>query len=828
MHRLFINPVAASIVFTAALPADEVSEPLHDGLRTWCTQCHGDNDTVEGGVNLLKLYQLEPSPRAQLLQKLIRVLRDQEMPPEGADPLPADIRSQVIHTLQDEHTRMAEGLPFIPIPARRMNRFQYNNAVVDLLELDRQLFQMNELLMRRRSDYFHPASGKMPDEVRVSTRPLSKDIDNQRPEGFRGVSAFPQDQRAEHGFDNRADHLSLSPLLMESFLKLSRSITQSPDLNPQECRSWDRVFAPPGQPVRGARNGRFEADNPAHMLITGLPLDLPRPQNLKQYGKHWSNDSHLFWRCSAPGQRFQLSFDVQRPANGLRIQFTTASDYGRFEVLLDDKTILPSVDLYHPTVFVQSQSVADVPIPAGKHTLTFRCTGKNEVSKRHYFGVDHVDLIGQSTTDEDSPIPSTEDAVRTRLQFLLRRAFRRPIDQETIDRFAAFALQQLAEGKTLEQTMRSMVGAILALPEFLYLYEEPADSDVTEARTSVNDFELATRLSQFFWSSIPDDELLDLAADNTLHQPTILSRQIDRLLNDTRSSRFCDNFPGQWLQLDRLITAIPDQKLYPWFYYQGYRSSLHMMSEPLLLFETVYIENRSVMDLLNPDFTWESRMLKANYEGRRDADTEVQVQIFRRVPLTNPRRGGVITNSAVMTMTSTPTRTQPITRGAWINTVIFNDPPEPPPADVPALPEKDDAALEELTIRERLAEHRKRADCAGCHKRIDPLGFALENYGPTGVWRDHYENGREIDVAGTLFNRHNFSSAVEFRQLLVQEKDRFLRGFVSHLLSYALGREIGPADSPAIEQIVATAGNRHDQLRTIMKAVAMSAPFLHK
>ena len=147
MHRLFINPVAASIVFTAALPADEVSEPLHDGLRTWCTQCHGDDDTVEGDVNLLKLYQLEPSPRAQLLQKLIRVLRDRQMPPEGADPLPADIRSQVIHTLQDEHTRVAEGLPFIPIPARRMNRFQYNNAVVDLLELDRQLFQMNEQLM---------------------------------------------------------------------------------------------------------------------------------------------------------------------------------------------------------------------------------------------------------------------------------------------------------------------------------------------------------------------------------------------------------------------------------------------------------------------------------------------------------------------------------------------------------------------------------------------------------------------------------------------------------------------------------------------------------
>jgi hypothetical protein len=253
-----------------------------------------------------------------------------------------------------------------------------------------------------------------------------------------------------------------------------------------------------------------------------------------------------------------------------------------------------------------------------------------------------------------------------------------------------------------------------------------------------------------------------------------------------------------------------------------------MMSEPLLLFETVFIEDRSIIDLLDPKFTWQSNMLRQNYEGQSNSGHEVQVQVFRRVPLKDPRRGGVITNAAVMTMTSTPTRTQPITRGAWVNAVIFNDPPDPPPADVPPLPEADREELANLTIRERLALHRKRADCASCHNKIDPLGFALENYGPTGVWRDKYENGRDVDVSGVLFKQHEFKTVVEFKQLILKEKQRFIRGFVSHLLSYALGRELGPADSPALDEMTATAMAGKDQMRAVLKSIAMSDPFLHK
>ena len=668
---------------SSSLLADESSAALPLAFKAHCIKCHGKDGKVKGKVNLLALKSdRDLRAKPELLETLLGVLRDREMPPKDEPPLPDAKRAEMVAQVQVMLRETLQTQAFEPTQIRRMNRFQYNNAVVDLLELDREIFRLNERLMRRRDDYFRPETKKMPAQVRVSSRPLSKDIDNQRPEGFRGVASFPQDKRAEHGFDNRADHLSLSPLLMESFLQLSQTIAESPDLNPKECRSWNWLFATPAQ-TAGAE------DNDAERAV-----------------------------------------------------------------------------------------------------------------------------------------------LRDRLKKLLRRAFRRPVDPETFERFAKFAEGQLTAGASFEATMRTAVGAVLGMPEFLYLYETPdpkKSGKEGEGRQRIDDFELATRLAQFFWSSIPDDTLLDLAESGQLSDPTTLGAQIDRMLNDRRSSRFCENFPVQWLQLDRLITSVPNPKKYPGFYHSdGYRMSMHMMAEPLLLFETVYVEDRSIIELLNPKFTWQSNMLGAIYAGHFKGHHQVSVQEFKRVPLTDPRRGGVITNAAVMTMTATPTRTQPITRGAWVNAVIFNDPPEPPPADVPPLPEADEEALAKLTIRERLAAHRTREDCAGCHNRIDPFGFALENYGPTGFWRDKYENGRDVDVSGVLFNQHEFQTVLEFKELILKEKQRFVRGFTAHLLSYALGRELGLADSPTLDDIAAKAGAGQDQMRTVLKNIAMSEPFLHK
>lgn len=666
-------------IFAKASLADDSLAGINSILDSHCIKCHGEGGKVKGKVNLKELRSANLlSSKPELLESLIGVIKDREMPPEDEPPLSDSERGKLLEWLEVKLSDSIKDQPFLPTSIRRMNRFQYNNSVVDLLELDRPIFRLNERLMRRRDNYFKPETKKMPAQVRISTRPLSKDIDNQRPEGFRGVASFPQDKRAEHGYDNRADHLTLSPLLMESFLNLSQTISESPDLNSKECRSWPWLFASP-----------------------------------------------------------------------------------------------------------------------------------------------------ENTTAE-----MMEEIIRSRLIKLLRRAFRRPVEPVTLDRFVKFALDQRDAGETFENTMRSVIGVVLSMPDFLYFYGD-ADPENPPNKSSddkvIKEFELASRLALFFWSSIPDDRLLDLAAEGKLSDPNVLSSEIDRMLNDHKSSRFCDNFPAQWLQLDRLITSVPDPKKFPYFYLvDGYRSSMHMMPEPLLLFETIFIEDRSIIELLDPKYTWENAMLKANYEGHAKAGHDVVTQLFKRVPLSDPRRGGVIANAAVMTMTATPTRTQPITRGAWINAVIFNDPPEPPPADVPPLPEADSEELAKLTIRERLAAHRERKDCAGCHNKIDPMGFAMENYGPTGVWRDKYENGREVDVSGVLFNQHEFKTFLEFKEIIVREKGRFVRGFIAHLLSYALSRELGPADSPALDEMTTKALSGEDTMRAVLKNIAMSDPFLQK
>ena len=820
-----------TVGLSASLSADDSLTSLQSAFKAHCIKCHGQGGKVEGKINLLALKSGNDfQARPRLLERLIAVLQDREMPPEDEPPLPQAKRKQVVTSLLSLRKQALQTYPFGPTPIRRMNRFEYNNSVVDLLELDRDIFRLNERLLRRRADYFRPETRKMPATVRVSSRPLSKDIDNQRPEGFKGVAAFPQDKRAEHGFDNRADHLTLSPLLMESFLQLSQTIVESPDLNPRECRSWNRLFAPPGMPTRGPRNGRYEAERKGLVKIAGVPIGRTRPQNMREFGDQWSGNAQLFWRCPKAERELTVSFNVTGTASGLSFGFTKAPDYGTFEVSLDGKKIGENVDLFDPKVVHTVHNVKDLKTRAGRHTLRFKCVGKNERSTRHFFGLDYIDVTGHTRPPKAAPVADNV-AIRARLKSLLRRAFRRPVDPDTLDRFTKFAEDQLASGTSFEHTMRTVVGAVLGMPDFLYFYESLGKKNSKpkgSGRQRVDDFELASRLARFFWSSIPDDRLLDLAESGKLSDPETLRTQIDRMMNDQRSSRFCDNFPGQWLQLDRLITSIPDQKKFPYFYYNGYRSSIHMLPEPLLLFETVFIEDRSIIDLIDPKFTWQSQMLKANYEGHRKAPIEVNVQLFKRVPLDDPRRGGVITNAAVMTMTSTPTRTQPITRGAWINSVIFNDPPEPPPADVPPLPEIDKEKLAKLTIRERLALHRKRADCAGCHDRIDPFGFALENYGPTGIWRDTYENGRKVDVSGVLFNQYEFKTVVEFKRLILREKQRFIRGFISHLLTYALGRELGPADSLALDDMTAKAMAGVDQMRIVLRSIAMSEPFLHK
>jgi len=670
-----IRAVLVSTIFATHLAAAE-QDSILPFFQEHCVRCHGENGKLKGKLNLLQIDNVSALKKdPERLQKIIEAIDFQEMPPEDEPQLKADVRTRLLADLAAlRHASVAGAQAYAPTPIRRMNRFQYNNAVTDLFDLDCVVFTLPERMLREHMGYFQPETGKMADVVSVGSRPLGKSQLIER--RLDGVAAFPQDLRAEHGFDNQADHLSLSPLLMEAFLTLGQSITQSPDFTEKEVGIWKTFFTAP-----------------------------------------------------------------------------------------DDNTDLA-----------------------------------NELHQR--------------------------------LAPFLRKAFRRPADEETVVRYTHFVRRQLDSGAAFEDAMKAVAAAVIASPKFLYLYDKPGGDAATGP---VDDFELASRLSFFLWGSLPDETLLDLAEAGDLKKPEVLEAQFGRMMKDRKLKRFCDSFPAQWLQLERIISSIPNNDHFPDFYIAKYRASMHMMLEPLLLFETILIENRPVTQLIDSDFTYRSPLLDNAYRDLRiEAGAEgkkgdnVTVLNFKRLPVTDRRSGGVITNAAVMTMTSGPDRTQPITRGAWIASVIFNNPPEPPPADVPPLDEQPPKGEEHLTLRERLSLHRERADCAGCHEKIDPLGFALENYDPVGRWREKYENDRTVDMQGTLFRKHAFKDLIEFKDAILAEKDRFTRALAGHLLSFALARELSPADQDALDQIAQVTAKDGYKMQTLIRQVVLSEPFQTK
>ena len=650
------------LIFLSALNGAEVLEILHDN----CAQCHGKGGKVKGKVNLLEiadLGHLKGDP--ELLQEIIDVIDFEEMPPEDEPPLEMGERKQLLAGLEAlRFEAVSEQKAIVPTPIRRMNRFQYHNAVQDLFGLKCTVYSLPERMIRDHGGYFKPASGKMELLVRVGSRPLGKSqLIEPR---LAGVAAFPQDLRAEHGFDTQADHLSMSPLLMESFLKLGQSITGSQDFGPRRVGIWKEFF------------------------------------------------------------------------------------------ILDPRD-------------------------------------KREVKV----------------------------VVRERLQKFLRKAFRGWVKSEVVERYVGFVDVQLAQGIEFSEAMKLVAAAIISSPRFLYLYDGSGIDG--------SGFELASRLSFFLWGSLPDEELLKAADSGELLKEEGIQKQFGRMLKDPKLKRFCDTFPAQWLQLDRIISSVPDPEKFPEFYFLAYRDSMHMMMEPLLLFETVLIENLPVTEFIDSSFTYRSGHLEESYgklgNPAKKRRGQVVVLDFHRVPVEDRRLGGVITNAAVMTMTSGPERTQPITRGAWLAGVIFNNPPEPPPADVPTLGEKPKEGEEHLTLRERLSMHRERSDCRGCHEQIDPLGFALENFNAIGKWREKYENGRKVDMEGVLFRKHKFTNVIEFKDVLLLEKERFVRGLAGHLLTFSLGRKLSPADEIALDEIVEKSAVEGYRMKSLLREVVFSKPF---
>ena len=746
-------------------------------VNKYCITCHSTR--LHTGGLVLEDVDLDKLPdAAETWEKVVRKLRVGAMPPVGA-PQPDAATSDALATWLEQTLDHAAALK--PDPGRpalhRLNRAVYANAIRDLLSLD------------------------------VDT-----------------ASLLPPDD-SSGGFDNNADVLGVSPALLERYLGAARKIgalaVGDPGIGPS------------------TETYRVRGDTSQDVHHEGLPL---------------GTRGGLLARHTFP-------LDGEYVINVRLLETTLATIRGlefphELEVLLDGERVHAAVvggekDFVGSAVnttdvvnSIEARLTVRLPVKAGPHTVAATFVQKTAaenagrmqqfvrttVDTTDHTGVPHVESLTiagpfKATGPGDTPsrrrificrpaAPSAETSCAARIvTALARRAYRRPATPSELTRLMAF-YDAGRKGATFDAGIERALRAMLASSKFAFRLEnEPADvAPGTPYR--LNDFDLASRLSFFLWSSIPDDELLDVASRGELKKPAVLERQVQRLLADPRSETLVDNFAGQWLQLRNLRVALPDQNEFPDFD-DNLRQAFKRETE--LLFRSIIRENRNVTDLLSADYTFVNERLAAHY-----GIPNVYGSHFRRVTLTDEARKGLLGKGAILLVTSQPDRTSPVVRGKWILDNLLGTPPPPPPAAVPPL--EASRGSKPRTLREQMEAHRANAVCASCHKLMDPLGFALENFDAVGAWRTR-DAGAPIDASGQLMDGTKVDGVVSLRQALLKRPAVFVTTFTEKLLTYALGRGLDYHDGPAVRGIVREAAGGDYRFAALIMAMVNSTPF---
>jgi hypothetical protein len=414
-------------------------------------------------------------------------------------------------------------------------------------------------------------------------------------------------------------------------------------------------------------------------------------------------------------------------------------------------------------------------------------------------------------------VKSTDESAcaKTILSTIARRAYRRPVVEKDIQTLLPFYEKGRGHG-TFDTGIQYALEALLMSPSFLLrVVQDPTKVD-RGSNYRLSNLELASRLSFFLWSSVPDEELLEVATRGALADPKVLEQQVKRMLADTRSTAFVSNFFGQWLSLRDLKNVSPDPAAFP-----DFDDSLRdaFQRETQLFLESQVREDRGVGDLLTANYSFLNERLARFY-----GIPGVYGPHFRRVALPDPNRAGLLGHGSILTVTSYSTRTSPVVRGKWLLTNILGSPPPPPPPDVPALKENGEGGAAPTTVRERMEEHRKNAVCAACHARMDPMGFALENYSAIGKWRT-IEVGAPVDASGAFPDGSKFSSPAEFRKILMTHRDEFVKTLTGKLLTYALGRGVESYDMPTVRAIIRDAAATDYRWTTLILGLVKSVPF---
>jgi mono/diheme cytochrome c family protein len=610
---------------------------------------------------------------------------------------------------------------------------------------------------------------------------------------FKPAEDFPLDE-VGYGFDNIGDVLSLPPMLLEKYLLAAEKIVTAAIVT-EPSTLLPRVKLP-------GKDFRLLAENQDVRIEEGILSFYREGGATVELAPPTAGEYIL---------RLRSFGDLAGP------------ELPRLSVKVGGR------ELAVVEVSAQEGQAADYDVPVklepGTQALTLAFLNNfNTAGDRNVY-VEHVELLGPTDTElvypaghariiPRSPKPGEETRLaREQLGQFASRAWRRPATDDEVNRLAKFVTMGMAAGGSFEQGMQLALQAVLVSPQFLFRWElDPRDQ--AGAARQLTDYELASRLSYFVWSSLPDDELTALAAANQLRQPEVLAAQLKRMLADPKAWGLVENFAGQWLQV-RSLDITPDPDLFPTFDEPLRRA---MQQETLLFFQAVMLEDLSLAALLNADFTFVNERLARHYgiPGVKGDD-------FQRVKLPpEQHRGGILTQGSILALTSNPTRTSPVNRGKWILEQILGTPPPPPPPNVPELegaPGVDATA----SLRIRTEQHRANPDCATCHEKMDPLGFAFENFDAIGGWRDR-DGEHPIDPSGKLPDGREFKGPGELKQMLMQG-DNFARTVTEKMLTFALGRGLEYYDKCAVDEIVAALKRNDLRFSTLILEVIKSRPF---
>jgi len=723
-----------------------------------CVGCHNPS-LKSGNLDLARLRNPETGlAERDAWEALATRLRRGEMPPPTSPQPPPAHRNTLIEWAERHVAAIDKGRKVDPgrVTPRRLNRAEYNNTVRDLLGVE-----------------FHPADD------------------------------FPLDDSG-YGFDNIGDVLSMNPALLEKYLAAADQgiraaiRTGSPPKAVYERYELERLGEParvPGDPegerviARGSLIGRhrFPADADYEIRV-----------NLRGRGSEGDPPSRVM--LLAGGRQIQ-AFEVETGQNRKRA----------FEARI-----------HMPPGEAEIGAAWIYPGPPYDPAMKENNGGTN-------LWVDAVEVRGPFAAAGDAGLPETHkriflctpppgkfdrDCAKRIVESFTRRAWRRPVTAGEVEKLLTLADMSQREGDTFEQAIQLSLKAALVSPNFLFRIERHPKPNDSTAQAAVTPYELASRLSYFLWSSMPDDELFRLAEAGTLGKPEVLESQVRRMIADPKSAALADNFAGQWLELRNLSQASPDPKRFPDFD-DDLREA--MRRETTLFFLAMLRENRPIPDFIDGRFTFLNERLARHY-----GIPDVAGRQFRRVELDGKQRSGVLTQASVLTISSHPNRTSPVLRGLWILDNFLASPPPAPPADVPQLNEE--AIGVTMTLRKQMERHRADAACAVCHTKMDALGFGLENYDPVGGWRE-MDGKFPVDAAGELPGAKRFDTPAGMKAILLEDKDALARAVAEKMLTYALGRGLEAYDKPVLRSIVGSVGANGYKFLDMIIEVVKSPPF---